>query len=110
MPAEQAYREAVRDLGRLREALGENPEMMGDMQQLIREMQRLDPRQFPGNPQLLERMRTNVLPGLEQLALQLRRKLDDQQGVAARAGAPEPAPPGYADSVAEYFRKLSRER
>ena len=104
---ERSLRQGVRDLASLRSSLRENPEMVRDLDELVREMQRLDPKQFPGNPELVERLRSQVLPGLEQLEIQLRRQLDASAGQPRYAGS-EPAPPGYADRVAEYFRRLSR--
>jgi hypothetical protein len=106
--ADRAFREGVRDLMRLRESLsGEAPELTKDVQDLIREMSRLDPKRFPGNPEMVERLRAQILGGIEHLELQLRRKLDD--GGSVRAGAGEPVPQGYSKSVAEYFRKLSKQ-
>jgi hypothetical protein len=107
---ERAYQEAMRDMSRLQHALESDPEMARDVEALIREMQRLDPKRFPGNPELVERLRSQVLAGLEQIELQLRRKVDDQQGGNVRSGAGESVPAGYAKSVAEYFRKLSKEK
>ncbi len=107
---ERLYRESIRDLSRLQSALEGEPEMTRDVQELIREMQRLDPKRFPGNPELVERLRTQVLAEMEQIELQLRRKLDEQQGGQVRGGASAPVPPGYANSVAEYFRRLSKSK
>ena len=73
-----------------------------------REMSRLDPKRFPGNPEMVERLRQQVVGGIEHLELQLRRKLDDGGG-SVRLGASEPVPQGYTKSVAEYFRKLSKQ-
>jgi len=98
------------DWRRLRESLRGNPEVAAEAERLAREMERLDPSRFPGNPELLSRMYTQLLPALEQIELQLRRKLDEQQGGQVRTGASEPVPEGYADAVAEYFRRLSRQR
>jgi hypothetical protein len=105
-----AYREGLHDLSQLRQALRDYPEVAGDLQQLLREMEGLDPRRFPGNPQLLEQMRAQLLPRLENLELQLRRKLEEGSGGNVRSGASEPVPSGYADAVAEYFRRLSKGR
>ena len=107
---ERVYREGIRDLASLRQSLGESPETMRDVQDLIREMQRLDPARFPGNPELLNRLRTQVLPSLEQLELQLRRKLEGEQAGQVRTTGPERVPQGYGDAVAEYFRRLSKGR
>ena len=78
------------------------------MQDLIQQMRNLDPSRFPGNPELIERIRAQFLPALEQMELQLRRKLNDSQGDGVRATGSEPAPDGYSEAVAEYFRRLSR--
>jgi hypothetical protein len=107
--AERAYREGLRDLNQLRQQMAnESPEMARDIQDLIREMQRLDPSRFTGNPALVEQLRTQVLTGLEQLELQLRRQQDEKQGGQVRSGMGRPVPPGYQEPVAEYFRRLSK--
>ena len=60
------------------------------------------------NPQeLADRIGREILPEVERLELMLRRELG-QAGSQVRNSASEPVPPGYADSVAEYFRKLSK--
>jgi hypothetical protein len=106
---DRVYRQGLRDLGELRRSLVDNPELARNVQELIREMQRLDPKRFPGNPELVEQLRRQLLPALEQLELGLRRQLEDR-GEQIRSGAAEPVPPGYADAVAEYFRRLSKPR
>ena len=109
--AEQAYREGLRDLSQLRRSIGaEDPELARDVQGFIREMEGLNPSRFPGNPELIERVRAQFLPALEQMELQLRRKLNDGQGEGVRATGSEKTPDGYAEAVAEYFRRLSRSR
>jgi len=108
--AGRLYGEGLRDLSRLRQAVEGRPELAAEIQQLIREMERLDPRRFPGNPRLLEQLRTRVLPQLEQIELQLRRGLEERSGEQVRTGASEQVPPGYGDAVAEYFRRLSKAR
>jgi hypothetical protein len=106
--ATRIYSESLRDLTRLRQSIQDNPEAASDIQDLIREMMRIDPSRFPGNPELLEKLQTQVLPSLEQIELQLRRQLDQQQGGQVRNAGSEPVPPGYTDAVADYFRRLSR--
>jgi hypothetical protein len=106
----RAYREGLSDLSRLRQALQDRTDWAADIQKLIREMERLDPKRFPGNPELVEQLRTQVLPQLERLELQLRRKLEEGAGEHVRSGASEQVPPGYGDAVAEYYRRLSRAR
>lgn len=47
---------------------------------------------------------------LAQVELELRRQLGENVAAEARTQAAEPTPPGYAEAVAEYFRRLSRGR
>jgi hypothetical protein len=105
---ERSYREGMRDLSQIRQSMKDNPDVSRDIMDLIREMQKIDPVLAPGNPALLEQLRTQILPNIEQLELQLRRKLDDQQSGQVRSSANERVPVGYGDAVAEYFRKLSK--
>jgi len=105
----RAYQEALRELSRLRGTLGEAPEEARELEALLSEFMRFDPRRAPGNPALLERMRAQFLAELGRLELQWRRRMGEA-AEAARSGAAETAPPGYAEAVAEYFRRLSRQR
>ncbi len=99
------------DLRNLRQSVRQDdPEMARELQGLIRQMQDLDPSRFPGNPALVERLTTQVLPNLEQIELRLRRQLEEDAGGQVHGGLTRPVPPGYADAVAEYFRKLSEGR
>lgn len=96
------YRSTLRDLEN-------NPRIGKDLRDRIHEMYRLDPQLSPGNAHLMELIESQMLTGVEQIELQLRRQLDDQGG-AVRSGSAEPVPQGYADAVAEYFRRLSKEK
>jgi hypothetical protein len=98
----QNYRHTLRELEN-------NPQIGKDLRDTIHDMYRLDPRLSPGNPELMNRIESQMLTGVEQIELQLRRQLDDQGG-AVRSGSAEPVPQGYADAVAEYFRRLSKEK
>jgi len=86
----------------------DNPDAERDLMDVMRAMQQLDPARAQGNPALLEQLRTQILPNLEQVELQLRRKLENQQAGQVRSSATERVPTGYGDAVAEYFRKLSK--
>lgn len=108
--AARAFDEAVRALSGLRRAFEQNPELGREVEELIGEMQRVNPHRFPGNPALLERMSAQFLPRLDRIELQVRRQLGQPEAGQARTGASERVPPGYADAVAEYFRRLSKER
>ena len=99
----QNYRRTLRELEN-------NPQIGKDLRDSIHDMYRLDPRLSPGNPELMNRIASQMLTEVEQIELQIRRLLDDQQGGAVRSGSAEPVPQGYADAVAEYFRRLSKEK
>jgi hypothetical protein len=79
----------VTGLQRLRRALEDYPE-------LARKIDRVGP--------------GNALAQLEQIELELRRKIDGDAPGQVRSGPGEPVPPGYAEAVADYFRRLSKAR
>jgi hypothetical protein len=106
----QNYNSTLRDLTQLQRQLQDNPQLSRDIGDMVRDMQRVDPRLFPGSPELMNRIEAQTLAGVDQIELQLRRMLDEQEGGYVRSGSAEPVPPGYADAVAEYFRKLSKEK
>jgi hypothetical protein len=68
-------------------------------------VQNLDPSRFPGNPALVEQMHNEVLSAVDKLELELQHAdaISD-----ARIGKPYPVPAGYQESVAEYYRRLSK--
>jgi len=87
----------------------DNPETLKQIEETLREVQRWDPTKTERNDAILEQLRTQVLPNIEQLELQLRRKLEGKDG-QVRSSAAERVPQGYDDAVAEYFRKLSKSK
>jgi hypothetical protein len=105
---EANYQQSLRDLNQLRQSVQGDPETLREVQELIREMQHLDPRRFPGNPELVEQLRTQVLNDVDKLELQLRRQADDKDTGQIRSGDSVSVPSGYQDAVAEYFRRLSK--
>ncbi|MGQ9918294.1 MAG: hypothetical protein ACUVS7_12825, partial [Bryobacteraceae bacterium] len=101
-----AWAEAMRQLRQLREEGALSDETQAQLERLLRRMQQLDPARF-GSPLLTARIENELLPQLEQVELRLRKELSGQGG-APRAAPEAKAPPGYAEAVAEYFRRLSR--
>jgi hypothetical protein len=101
---EQAYREGLTELNQLRQLARNDPAALKAIQDLVKEMQRLDPSRFPGNPAMVEQLHTEVLSGVDKLELQLRR--DDPTG-QVRTSKPVAVPQGYQDAVADYYRRLS---
>ena len=106
---ERAMRDSVRELSQLRQQLREeSPDLEREVQEALREIQKYDPAKIEQDPLLAERIRSTILPHIEQLELQLRRKLEGADSGQVRTSAAERVPQGYADAVAEYFRKLSK--
>ena len=97
----------MRELNQLRQLAQSDPAALKEVQDLIREMQRLDPSRFPGNPALVEQLHTQVLSSVDRLELQLRQD-GGAQSSEARTGKPASIPPGYQDAVADYYRRLSK--
>jgi hypothetical protein len=108
VPTQRAYDDTLRDLNQLRQAVRDDPESAKEVQQLIQEMERLDPSRFPGNPALVEQLHSQVLADVDKLELQLRRQLDDKDAGQVRSGDTKTVPQGYEESVAEYYRRLSK--
>jgi hypothetical protein len=105
---QRAYDDSMRDLNQLRQTVKEDPEMAKQVQDLIQQMARLDPKRFPGNPALVEQLHAQVLADVDKLELQLRRQLDDKQSGQIRSGGSNTVPTGYEEPVAEYYRRLSK--
>jgi hypothetical protein len=60
---------------------------------------------------LAERIQATLLSGIEQVEMELRRKVEDTAGNGSvRSSGSETVPPAYADAVAEYFRRLSKSK
>lgn len=105
---ERSYQQSLDGLNQLRQTVENDPETARELRELIREVQQLDPKRFPGNPALFEQLHTQVLDDVDKLELQLQRKLDDKQSGQIRSANPMPMPAGYQDAVADYFRRLSK--
>ena len=73
----------------------------------MRDLHQLDPNAYSNDPLLAERIQA-AMAGLEQVEMELRRKVDTSgNGGTVRSPGNETVPQGYQDAVAEYFRKLS---
>jgi hypothetical protein len=94
-------------LNQVRAVVQDTPEARRELESLIEQMRKLDPSRFPGNPALVEQMHQQLVSTVDALELQLRRQLDEKQGGTIRNTDPTKIPPGYQESVAEYYRKLS---
>jgi hypothetical protein len=95
----------MRELNQLRQMVQGDPQAAKEVQELTRQMQNLDPSRFPGNPAMVEQMHREMLSSVDRIELQLQR---NGASTEARTGKPYAVPAGYQDSVAEYYRRLSK--
>jgi hypothetical protein len=104
------YTETLQTLRQLeQQAQGSDPAMVKDLQNLIRDMQRLNPNTYANDPLLAERIQGTLMGGVQQVEMELRRKVEDANGTGSvRSAGGDKVPPGYQDKVAEYWRKLSK--
>jgi hypothetical protein len=105
---QETYRQGMSDLSRLRQSIGEDPELRREVDELIRSMQKLDPKRFPGNPAMVDELYARVLTAADKLELQLRRDPDGGRTADVRSEDPLTVPAGYQAAVADYFRRLSK--
>jgi hypothetical protein len=103
---QESYRQGMSDLSRLRQSVGEDRELRRQVDELIRSMQNLDPKRFPGNPAMVDELYARVLTAADRLELQLRR--DANHSAEVRSDDPLAVPAGYQTAVADYFRRLSK--
>ncbi len=103
---ERTFQQGLQELNQLRQMLRTDPEASKEAEALARQMQHLDPRRFPGNPAIVDQMHREVLSTIDRLELQLVRSAT--ASLASRTGKPQTVPDGYQDSVAEYYRSLSK--
>jgi hypothetical protein len=96
---------ATRELNQLRQMVTADPQAAKDIAELTRQMQHLDPSRFPGNPAMVEQMHREILSSLDRIELRLQRE-DVSSDI--RTGKPDSVPAGYQESVAEYYRQLSK--
>jgi hypothetical protein len=103
---ERTFQQGMVELNQLRHLAQNDPAALKEVQDLVREMQRLDPKRFPGNPVMVEQLHTEVLAGVDRLELQLRHDSDGPGEV--RTTKESAIQPGYEEAVAEYYRRLSK--
>jgi hypothetical protein len=104
------YTQTLQTLRQLeQQAQGNDPAMVKDLQSLIRDMQRLNPNTYANDPLLAERIQSTLMGGIQQVEMELRRKVEDANGTGSvRSPGGEKVPQGYQDKVADYYRKLSK--
>src|SRR6202023_2964616 len=61
--AAPVYEEGMKEVDRLRRSVGDDPEARRQVDELIRSMQKLDPKRFPGNPAMIDELYARVVSG-----------------------------------------------
>ena len=104
------YNQTLQALRQLEQAGQGDPNMVRDLQNLIRDMQRLNPNTYANDPLLAERIQATLMGGVQQVEMELRRKVEESNGGSVRSPGGDKVPQGWEGSVAEYFRKLSKSK
>ena len=94
----------------MQQELQGDPNTARDLQELVKEMQRLNPWSYANDPELSSRIQAAMLGDIQQVEMELRRKVDDANGGNIRSAGQETVPPGFDQAVADYFRKLSKSK
>ena len=105
---QQTYSETMRALNQLQQQFKDDPGTAKDIQGANRATcANWIPFTNSNDPLLNERIQS-ALAGVEQVEMELRRKVEDTGGNGSvRSPAGEKVPQGYAAAVEEYYRKLS---
>lgn len=98
----------MRQLENLRRELRGSPASAADIEQLMRDLSRLGTYSYGATPAVIQQLGAQLLASVDRIELQLRRQLNQQQTGQVRNGDSLQVPPGYQDSVAAYFRRLSQ--
>jgi len=106
--AEATYGELMRDLSRLRAAVADDKDATREYNQIVQQVGQLDPKRWATNGQLSQVIGAQLANAIDEVELLLRRKLEATDG-SVRSANPRNTPPGYANAVAEYYKKLSKQ-
>jgi hypothetical protein len=105
---EKNFEQGLVELQNVRRAVADDPVAKRQVEDLIRSMQQLDPRRFPGNPEVVDQLFAEVRSGVDRLELQLGHDPAEDNRSVVRNAESLPVPEGYQDAVAEYYRRLSK--
>jgi hypothetical protein len=105
---ERDFDQGMADLQNVRRAVADDPVAKRQVDDLIRSMQHLDPRRFPGNPEVADQLFAEVRSDVDRLELQLGHDPADDDRNVVRNAESLPVPEGYQEAVAEYYRRLSK--
>ena len=93
---QRVIQQGMGELSQLRQMAKGDPAVQKQIDDLEKEMQKLDPSRFPGNPAMVEELHAKVLNDVDKLELQLRRDPNQPQAGQVRTATPASVPAGYA--------------
>jgi hypothetical protein len=108
---QQSYRDTMQSLQQLQQQMRDDPNTARDIQGLIRDLRQFDPFTYSNDPMLAARIQA-AIAGVEQVEMELRRKVEEATPGAGSVRSPggERVPQGYEDKVADYYRKLGKSK
>jgi hypothetical protein len=104
------YQMTLQQLQALERQMQNDQTTARDLQELIKEMQRLNPWTYANDPELASRIQAAMLGDIQQVEMELRRKVEEANGGSVRSGGNAYIPPGYDKAVADYFKNLSKSK
>jgi len=104
------YQMTLQQLQALERQMQNDQTTARDLQELIKEMQRLNPWTYANDPELANRIQAAMLGDIQQVEMELRRKVEEANGGSVRSGGNAYVPPGYDKAVADYFKNLSKSK
>ena len=103
------YRQTMQSLQQLQQQLKGDPATQKDVNALLQQLRQMDPSAYSNDPLLAQRIQSAVVTSMEQVELELRRRVEDTDpGGNVRASSGQKIPPGYSDATAKYFEQLSK--
>ena len=98
----------MRDIQEIRDQLGRNNPLTGDLNRIMEAVRRRMDGQFHGDPAEIEALRREVIDPFRSIELELSRELQVLIGKEnIRSAADEEIPAGYKKLVEDYYKKLS---
>ena len=102
------WEERLRDIQEIRDQLGRNNDLTGDLNRIMEAVRRRMDGRYNGDPAEIEALRREVIDPFRSIELELSRELQVLIGKEnIRSAADEEIPAGYKKLVEEYYKKLS---
>ena len=103
------FRERRSDAEALRDQLRELGQDVGDLDELIGNLRRMDDQRVYQDLEEVERLQSLLIEGAKRFEFGLRRRIEGDGDDLLLRGSNE-VPPGYEELIEEYYRSLSKGR